>query len=163
MSDAVIVLMGEWSRHFGFLLDYTLQQVYLLEWRGHKQKWRCANEDSVLCLMVVGNSCKALGMVVQNLRQLEGRRKVRIKSSSESITSKIDYIKKILWQQFGANAHPKDGNSKKENARKKLKFCILFERQEAAALEEAPLACVVCSEIAWERILNWGVRNGGRD
>lgn len=38
---------------------------------------------------------------------------------------------------------------------KKFKFHVLFERQEIAALE-VPLACVACSEIAWESILDWG-------
>lgn len=40
--------------------------------------------------------------------------------------------------------------------RKALKFLLLFERQKTAASEETPLARVVCSEIAWKRILNWG-------
>lgn len=63
---------------------------------------------------------------------------------------------KILWRQISTDAHLKDlAIQRKKVLKKKIKFQVLFERQETAALE-VPLACVACSEIARESILDWG-------
>lgn len=60
---------------------------------------------------------------------------------------------KILWKQVGTDAHLKDlAIQGKKCSKKEIKIpCIVGK----AALE-GPLACVACSEIAWESILDWG-------